>query len=77
MKKIRGDTPIGVIIHTYMEISQGNYLCSYLSLKLRCHVFHFTFSPIKLENRRMEHVLPKGGRLALVAGRWWEKAVHH
>jgi hypothetical protein len=26
MKKIRGDKPIGVIIHIYMEISQGNPL---------------------------------------------------
>jgi hypothetical protein len=33
MKKIRGDKPVGVIIHTYMEISQGNSLYSYLYLK--------------------------------------------
>jgi hypothetical protein len=26
MKKIRGAKPIGVIIHIYMEISQGNSL---------------------------------------------------
>jgi hypothetical protein len=42
MKKIREDEPVGVIIHTYMEISQGNLLCSYLySNKLKCHVFLF------------------------------------
>jgi hypothetical protein len=35
MKKIRGDKPIGVIIHVYMEISQGNSLCSYLYLKIQ------------------------------------------
>jgi hypothetical protein len=28
--KNRGDEPIQVIIHIYMEISQGNSLCSYL-----------------------------------------------
>jgi hypothetical protein len=33
MKKIRGDKP--------MEISQGNSLCSYLYLKLKCHLFSF------------------------------------
>jgi hypothetical protein len=44
MKKIRGDKLIGVIIHTYMEISQGNSLCNYLYLKLECHFFCFIFS---------------------------------
>jgi hypothetical protein len=33
MKKNRGDEPIGVIVHTYMEMSQGFSLCSYLYLK--------------------------------------------
>jgi hypothetical protein len=33
MKKNRGDVPIGNIIHIYMEMSQGNSLCSYLYLK--------------------------------------------
>jgi hypothetical protein len=33
MEKIREDEPIRVIIHTYMEILQGNSLCSYLYLK--------------------------------------------
>jgi hypothetical protein len=42
MKKIRGDEPAGVIIHTHMEISQGNSLCSYLYLKReKCHFFFF------------------------------------
>jgi hypothetical protein len=39
MKKIRGDKTSGVIIHTNMEISQENSLCSYLYLKLKCHGF--------------------------------------
>jgi hypothetical protein len=33
MKKIRGDKSIGVMIHTYMEISQGNSLGNFLYLK--------------------------------------------
>jgi hypothetical protein len=60
MKKIRKDKPSRVIIHTYMEISQGNSPCSYLYLKLKCFVFHFLFSLFsltKLENRRAEQVL--------------------
>jgi hypothetical protein len=28
-KKVRGDEPVWVIIHIYMEMSQGNSLCSY------------------------------------------------
>jgi hypothetical protein len=63
MKKIRHDKPSGIIIHTYMEISQGNSLYSYFYLKLKCHVFHFILSlffPTKLENRRAEQVLLRG-----------------
>jgi hypothetical protein len=48
MKKLRGDKPIGVTIHTYMEISQGNSLCSYLYLKVKCPVFSFIFSLMKI-----------------------------
>jgi hypothetical protein len=44
MKKIRRDKLIGVIIHTYMKISQGNSLYNFLYLKLKCHVFHFIFA---------------------------------
>jgi hypothetical protein len=60
MKKIREDKPTGVIIHTYMEVSQGNSLCSYLYLKLKCHDFHFIFSLTKSENRKEEQVLSSG-----------------
>jgi hypothetical protein len=45
-----------------MEIPQGNSLCSYLYLKLKCHVFSFIFSlfsPTKSEHRRTEQVLPR------------------
>jgi hypothetical protein len=41
MKKIRGDKPSGVIIHMYMEMSEGNslscfsfYLFSFFSYKI-------------------------------------------
>jgi hypothetical protein len=33
MAKNIGDEPTGVLIHTSMEISQGNSLCNYLYLK--------------------------------------------
>jgi hypothetical protein len=47
MKKIRGDKPIGVIICTYMEISQGSSLCSYLYLKqAKMSCFSFIFYKI-------------------------------
>jgi hypothetical protein len=44
MKKFKGYIPIGVIIHIYMEISQGNSLGTYLYLKQAKNVFHFIFS---------------------------------
>jgi hypothetical protein len=46
MKKNRGDEPIGVIMHIFMEMSQGNSLCSYMYLKqtkLSCFSFHLFF----------------------------------
>jgi hypothetical protein len=61
VKKIRGDKPVGSIIHIYMEISQGNSLCSYLYLK-KAKMSFFLFSSTKLENKRVEHVLRWGGR---------------
>jgi hypothetical protein len=70
MKKIRGDEPIEVIIHIYMEISRGNSLhsCLYLKqTKMPCFAFSL-FSSTKSQNRRAEQVLSqvkvvrKGGR---------------
>jgi hypothetical protein len=59
MKKIKGEKPIGVIIDMYMEISQGNFQCSYLYLKqAKMSWFFFfifsVFSSIKSENRRQK-----------------------
>jgi hypothetical protein len=62
MKKIRGVKPVGVIIHTYMEISQGNSLCSCLYLKqAKMSCFSFYLSPIKSENMRAGQVLSRVG----------------
>jgi hypothetical protein len=59
MRKNRGKEPIWVIIHIYMEISQGNSLCSlcsYLYLKQGKMSFFllfpfFHFSSTKSEDR--------------------------
>jgi hypothetical protein len=61
MKKNRGDEPIQVIIHIYMEMSQGNSLCSYLK-QAKMPFFSFLFSSTKLENRRAEKFLWGRGR---------------
>jgi hypothetical protein len=34
MKRTRRDESIEVVMHLYMETTQGNFLCSYLYLKL-------------------------------------------
>jgi hypothetical protein len=48
MKKLRGDEPSGVIIHIYMEISQGDSLCSYFYLKqAKISLFSFFFYKIR------------------------------
>jgi hypothetical protein len=73
MKKTKDET-IGVIIHLYMKMSQGNSLCTYIYFKLKYHVFRLIlplFSPTKLEYRRKEQVLPKVGGLASVGGGRW------
>jgi hypothetical protein len=69
MKKVRGDKPMGVIIH-YMKLSQGNSLCTYLYLKqVKMSLFSlFLFSSIKSGNRRTEQILQGLGGLAPVGG---------
>jgi hypothetical protein len=67
MKKTRGDEPVGVIIHTYMEISQRNYLSSYLYLKqarmssLSFYLFSFFFYKIREQEGRINSARGKGG----------------
>jgi hypothetical protein len=54
MKDSKGDEPIQIRIHIYMEISKGN---SFISKKQKYHVyffFFFLFSSTKLENKRAE-----------------------
>jgi hypothetical protein len=62
LKKIRGNKSAVVIIHIYMEISQETpCVATFISNKQKYHVFLFIFSLFsctKLENRRIEQVLP-------------------
>jgi hypothetical protein len=68
MKKNRGDEPIGVIIHTHMEISQENSLCSYIYIKQEKMSF-FLFSSTKSEHRRTKQVLSRDGLVSVGGGR--------
>jgi hypothetical protein len=53
MKKIRGGKPFRVIIHIYMELSQGNSLSTtFFSNRLKFHVFRFIFFFFLLQNQR-------------------------
>jgi hypothetical protein len=55
MKKNGGDERIVVIIDIYMEMSQENFLGSYLYLKQKCHFFLlFSFSFFLPQNRKQE-----------------------
>jgi hypothetical protein len=59
MKKHRGDEPTVVIVHIYMEISQGNSLCSYSYLKqAKMSFFSFIFYKIREQEGG---VVPVGG----------------
>jgi hypothetical protein len=56
MKKIRGDKPIEVTVHTYMYSMYNTYsLCSYLYLKAKMSCFSCSlFSFVLLQNWRTE-----------------------
>jgi hypothetical protein len=64
MKKISGDKPIGITIHVYMKISQGNScVATCISNKQKCHVFLFVsslFSSTEVEYSTVEWVLSRG-----------------
>jgi hypothetical protein len=60
VKGTRGEEPIGVVIHIWMETTQGNSMCSYLKLaKTSCFSFYLFSSAIS-ENRRVEQALGEG-----------------
>jgi hypothetical protein len=72
MKKNRGDKPIEVIIHIYMELSQGNSLCSYFYLKQAKNIISsFFFSSTESENRRTDErvVINERGKVKGKGGR--------
>jgi hypothetical protein len=70
-KEKRGEEPIQVVLHIFMEMSHGNSLYNYLKQTK----MSFYFSSTKLENRRVEQVLPVGGVVPVGGGRMWEKCV--
>jgi hypothetical protein len=55
VKKTRGGEPTGIILHIYIEISQGNSLHSYL--KQEKISFIFLFSSTKSEKLKVEQAL--------------------
>jgi hypothetical protein len=59
VKGIRGNEPVGVVIHICREKTQGNSQCSYLYFKLaKMSYFSFLSSIFyKSENRKVEQVL--------------------
>jgi hypothetical protein len=69
MKKIRGDKPIGVIIHTYIHGNITRKLpVYYLYLKLKCHVFLFYLFPFfSFKIRQQED------RTSLAQGEGWHQ----
>jgi hypothetical protein len=75
--KIRGDKPVEVVIYIYMEISQGNSLCSYLYVKQAKNVMFFILSLFfctKSEGRTGS--MGRGEVLTAVGrGRWQGKGV--
>jgi hypothetical protein len=71
MKKNRRDEPIVVTVHIYMEMSQGNLLCSYLYLKQAKISISFSFFFYKIGEQEGR---TGWGRLVLVGReRWWGK----
>jgi hypothetical protein len=67
MKKNRGDEPIGVIIHIYMEISKETlYVAIFISNKQRHHFFLFFY---KIAEHEDETNPAQGGYQGEVAGK--------
>jgi hypothetical protein len=61
MKKNK-DEPNWVIIHIYLEISQGNSLCSYLKQQISIIFFSFLVYKIRTEGQNRSY-----------GGRWYQQ----
>jgi hypothetical protein len=80
MKRNRGYEPIGIIIHIYMEMLQGNSLCIAIFILNKQKYHLFLFSSTKSENRKAEQFLPRGwgwggGLVSVKVERWQAKGV--
>jgi hypothetical protein len=75
MKRNRGDKPVGVIIHIYMEKSQGNSLCSYFYLKqAKLSFFSFFFYKIREQEGGARSAWQGRGEFSTRGRwRWWGK----
>jgi hypothetical protein len=65
VKRAGRDEPMWVVIHKCMESTLGMFLYSYLYLKLAKHyvfLISYIYSSTKLENKRLEQVLPGSGK---------------
>jgi hypothetical protein len=74
MKKNRGDEPLGVITHIYMEMTQGNPLCNYpILIKTRIQMLFMMktskMTPIILKCKG-GHVLPSDIKIPGVSNVW-------
>jgi hypothetical protein len=65
VKRSGRDEPMWIVIYKCMEATLGISLYSYLYLKVaKCIVFviiSYVFSSTKLENKRVEQILPGSG----------------
>jgi hypothetical protein len=75
MKKIRRHEPIGIIIHIYMEMSQGNSLCRYLKQAKKSFLFVFSFFFYKIGEQEGGTGPVDGGWRYHWEGKCWGKGV--
>jgi hypothetical protein len=76
MKKIRGDEPIGVLIHIYLEISQGNPCVAIFISNKQYMLLFLSFLFIILQNWRTRGLCrscPGWGLVQVCGGGGWER----
>jgi hypothetical protein len=75
MKKMRGEKPVGVIIHIHMEISQGNSLYRYITLYMSQTIKNVMFSFFYLLSTSTKSGTGSVGGVAGTSGRgrWCRK----